>query len=223
MAKEVVLDAEARPDSGSRIAGRIRREGKVPAVIYGHGIAPKSIAVDARALRGALHTEAGLNALINLKVGKESHLALAREPQRDPVRGTIQHVDFLVVNRDEEVTAEVPITLIGEAEGVKRGGGVLEHHIFTLPVKATPDKIPSHVELDISEMNVGDSLRVSDIKLPTGVTTGMEAEEMVVMVDIPRVVAEPEPEVTEEAVEEGAEGAEPTSETSASETPAPES
>src|SRR4051812_20433369 len=114
MSKEIVLEAESRPESGSRPAGRLRRQGRVPAVVYGHGVTPLSISVDAKQLRTALRSESGMNALITIKIGSDSHLALAREPQVNPVRGAIEHVDFLIVNRNEEVTAEVPLILVGE-------------------------------------------------------------------------------------------------------------
>jgi large subunit ribosomal protein L25 len=214
MSKEILLQAESRNEHGSRPAGRLRREGRVPAVIYGHGVSPISVSVDAKQLRNALRTESGMNALITIKVGSDSHLALAREPQVNHVRGTLEHVDFLIVNRNEEVTAEVPLTLVGEAEGVKRGGGVLEHHLFSLPVRATPDKIPPHIEIEISHLAVGDSLHVHEIKLPEGVAADIDGDTTVVLVDVPRVVVTEEPEAaTEEGAEaEGAEAAAPAAE-----------
>lgn len=215
MSKEIVLEAAARPESGSGPAGRLRREGRVPAVVYGHGVTPKPVSVDARALRAALHTDAGLNALITLNVEGETHLAMVREPQINPIRSSLNHVDFLIVNRNEEIAAEVPLTIVGEAEGVKRGGGVLEHHLFALHVKATPDKIPTHLDIDISALGVGDSLHVRDIALPAGVSTDLDPETAVLMVDVPRVVAAATP-----AEGEVVEGEAVAAETPAAEAPA---
>jgi large subunit ribosomal protein L25 len=178
---EITVVAEAPRPLGSRAAGRLRAAGKVPGVIYGHGRDPMPIAVDGRSLRAALTTGAGLNALLALQVGDETHLTLAREIQRHPVRSTVIHVDFLIVRRDEVVQAEVPITLVGEARRVGQADGFIEQLLTSLTVHATPSDIPSHVEVDISEMDIGDTIRVSDIALPTGVSTDLDPEEAVVI------------------------------------------
>jgi large subunit ribosomal protein L25 len=159
----------------------MRAAGQIPGVIYGHGREPLPISVDGRSLRAALTTDAGLNALLALQVGDETHLTLAREIQRHPVRSTVTHVDFLIVRRDEVVSAEVPINLVGEARKVGQADGRIEQQLTSLTVHATPANIPSHVEVDISEMDVGDTIRVADISLPTGVTTEVDAEEPVVI------------------------------------------
>jgi large subunit ribosomal protein L25 len=192
---EITVVAEAPRPIGSRAAGRLRASGRIPGVIYGHGRDPLPIAVDGRALRAALTTSAGLNALLSLQVGDETHLTLAREIQRDPVRSTVTHVDFLIVRRDEVVSADVPINLVGEARKVGQADGRIEQQLTSLTVHATPDAIPSHVEVDISEMDVGDTIRVSDIALPAGVTTELDPEE-------PVVIAARSAEATEDAGED---------------------
>ncbi len=128
---EISLVAEPRSDKGSPATRRLRVSGRVPGVVYGHGVKPIPVSVDERALHGALSTEAGANALIDLTIGKTHHLALARELQRHPVRQTVAHVDFIVVRRDEIVAAEVPVTLVGEALAVSRAGGTVEQLLLS--------------------------------------------------------------------------------------------
>src|SRR5947207_3534600 len=141
--EEITLTADPTRPTGSRAARRLRASGKVPAVLYGHGTDAKALAVDARELRNALTGEAGLNALITLQVDSESHLAMARHLQRHPVKGTVDHVDFVIVRRDEIVAADVPITLVGEATEVNQNDGIIEQQMFTLPIKAKPLDIPA--------------------------------------------------------------------------------
>jgi large subunit ribosomal protein L25 len=178
---EITLVAETGREPGSAVSRRLRKEGKVPAVVYGHGIEPISIAVDGRELRHALTGDAGLNALVNLEIGDAKHLTMARVLQRHPVRGTVVHVDFQVVGRDEVVHAEVPIHLVGEPKAVLSDGGVVEHTLTTLSVLATPARIPSVIEVDVSGLRVGDTIRVADLPLPAGVATELDPEEAVVL------------------------------------------
>jgi len=200
--EEVVLTAEAGRVTGSSTARRLRGAGKIPAVLYGHGVDPQPLAVEGRELRLALNHEAGLNALISLDVDGNRHLAMARQLQKDPVRGTVAHVDFVIVRRDEVVTVEVPVRLEGEAILVHREDGLVEQQLFSLTVHATPSAIPSHIEVDISELGIGDAIRVSDLKLADGVTTDVDPEETIVAGQASRVSAEVEAE--EEAAEETA-------------------
>ena len=193
--------------TGSRPAGRLRAEGKIPAIVYGHGTAPVSIAIEGRDLRAALTTEAGLNALMTVQLDGNEHLVMARDVQRDPVKHKVIHVDFQIVRRDEVMTVEVPVTLVGEATEVHREDGVVAQELFSLTVNATPANIPNSIEIDISELKVGDAIRVADITLPTGATTEVDPEAAIVVGQPPQVVEEPEPEVAEgEELPEGAEG-----------------
>ncbi|MBV8385923.1 MAG: 50S ribosomal protein L25 [Acidimicrobiia bacterium] len=207
--EEVTLTAELGRPTGSRSSRRLRLAGKVPAVLYGHGTDPMSLAVDGRDLRTALTGDAGLNALITLQVDSESHLAMARHLQRHPVKGTVDHVDFVIVRRDEIVTADVPINLIGEATEVNQEGGIVEQQLFSLTIKAKPLDIPASLEADISGLIIGESVRVADLKLPSGVETEVDPEEAVVVGQPPAAVELPEPAEGEEAAEgeEGAAGA----------------
>ena len=188
--REVQLAAEPRHGKGSAESRRLRAVGKVPAVLYGHGIEPQALAVEARALRAALNQEAGLNALLSLDVGGSRHLAMARQLQRHPVRGTLAHVDFVIVGRDEVVSAEVPIQLVGDADEVTKQDGLVEQQLFSLVVHATPGNIPAHLDVDVSGLTVGDVVRVSDVKLPSGVTTELDSEEPVVLATASTVAAE---------------------------------
>ena len=202
--EEVSLVADVGRVKGSAQARRLRSHGKVPAVLYGHGIEPLSVAVDSRELRAALTSESGLNALISLDVGGKRHLAMARQLQRHPVRRSIDHVDFVIVRRDEVISAEVPVHLVGEAQEVERADGLVEQQLFSLVVHAKPGDIPNAIEVDISSLSIGDVIRVADLSLPAGVTTEVDPEDTVVAGQASRVAAE----VEEEAADAAAGGAE---------------
>ncbi len=154
--------------------------------------------------------EAGLNQLLSLKVGSETHLAMARSLQRHPVRHTVIHVDFQIVRRDEVLSAEVPIVLAGEAKAVEQENGLVEQLLNALTVNATPDRIPGHIEVDISELTIGEGIRVGSLNLPSGVTTDVDPDELVVLASVTRAAAAgPEEEAVGEGAEPGvAEGAE---------------
>jgi len=208
MAEDVVLTAEPRSERGSRPAGRLRRAGRVPAVVYGLGTDSQAVTVSARELTAILAK--GTNTLITLKVDGDEALALARQVQRDPTRGDLVHVDFVRVSTDVAVAAEVGLHLTGEAAGVK-SGGIIEQLIFTLPIEAKPQDIPTGIEHDISALEIGDQLRVSELALPPGVAATVDAESLVAQVVAPRVVEEAAPEEgvegEEGVVAEAAEGA----------------
>jgi large subunit ribosomal protein L25 len=203
---EIPIAADAGRPVGSSSARRLRSAGQVPAVVYGHGVDPMPVAVDARELRAALTTDAGLNALLALKVDGATHLTMAKVVQRHPVRGTVAHVDFQIVRRDEVVTAEVPIVLVGDATKVHRDDGHVDHQLFTIAVHAVPGRIPNAVEVDVSELTIGQTIRVGELALPTGVTTELDPEAPVVAGQAPQVSeADLVPEgAEEEAAEEAA-------------------
>jgi large subunit ribosomal protein L25 len=207
---EVLLHAEAGRTIGSRPSRRLRMDGKIPGVVYGHGTDPLPVSVGAREFQVALSGEAGLNTLLSLQVDGTNYLTLARAIQRHPSRNVVTHVDFQIVRRDEVISAEVGINLVGEALEVAHGDGVVEQQLFTLVLKAKPADIPPSLELDISGLEIGTSLHVSDLTLPAGVELETDPEATVVTGQPPRVVAaEGEGEGAEGAEgEEGAEGAE---------------
>lgn len=183
---EAVLIAETGRPSGSRPSRRLRAEGKVPAVVYGHGMEPLPISVVRRDLRSALTTGAGTNALLTLRVGGDEHLALVKDLQRHPVRNEVVHVDFVVVNRNQAIQVDVPIVLTGEAKDVLSQQGVIDQQLFSLLVDTTPGNIPDSFTVDVSGLSVGDSVRVADLDLPSGVTTEVDPEEAVVVAQISR-------------------------------------
>ncbi|MGH9082372.1 MAG: 50S ribosomal protein L25 [Acidimicrobiales bacterium] len=186
---EITLNAEVGRPLGSSASRRLRAAGKVPGVVYGHGTDPVPVAVEGSELRTALNGVAGTNALLELVAGKSTFLALARELQRHPVRGTVTHVDFQIVRRDEVIGADVPVTLVGEALEVAHGDGIVDQQLFALPVRAKPSDIPSAIEVDISGLTIGAAIRVADLPLPAGVATELDAEMPVVTGVAPRVQA----------------------------------
>lgn len=196
---EIVLEARVGREQGTRVARRLRRQGWIPGTIYGRGTDPISVAVGARELRNALSSEAGTNALLSVQAGGESFLTLARELQRHPVKGTLTHVDFVIVRRDEVISAEVPINLVGEPVELHHRDGIVEQLLFTLPVRALPGAIPNSVELDISTLSVGGAMHVGELVLPDGVSADIDPEATIVVGQPPRVEAAPVVEA-EEAV-----------------------
>jgi len=200
---EVTIQAEERPGTGKGVARKLRAVGKVPAVVYGRGMDPLAVAVDRMSLIRAFKTESGRNVLIDLEVGGDTHLTLARELQKDPVRGTILHVDFLKIARDEAIEVDVPIHIEGEAPGVKEGG-VIEHHLWSVKVSCLPGNVPERMDADVSNMIIGDMLRVADLRVPEGVTMLSNPEDAVLGVVVPQIL-KVEEEVPAEAVE-GVEG-----------------
>ena len=206
---EEKLTAEPRAGAGKGVARKMRAAGRVPAVVYGHGVAPVHVSVDAKDLYHVLHTAAGANVLIDLAVGKDRVLAMPREVQRDHLAGRFIHVDFLRIARDEKIAVEVPIHVVGDSHGVKEGG-VVEHHLWTLHVECFPQDVPSAIEADISALGINESLHVSDLVVPPSLNILTALEETVVSVVTPQILKVEEVAPAEEAAEEGAaeEGAE---------------
>ncbi|MGH2730998.1 MAG: 50S ribosomal protein L25/general stress protein Ctc [Actinomycetota bacterium] len=159
---EYKLKAIAREDTGKGAARRSRASGKVPGILYGRGLDPVPLEVDRREFVHALHTDAGMNVLLDIEVDGTNTLALTRELQRDPVRGTLLHADFVKVDRTQAIEIDVPVNIIGEAPGQKEGG-VLEQPLHQVEVRCLPTDVPESVEADISGLAIGDSLRVSDL------------------------------------------------------------
>ncbi len=159
---EVKLSAHRREDTGKGSARRSRAAGRLPGILYGHGMDPIALEVDRREFVNALNAEAGMNTLLDLQIEGESLLALTRDLQRDPVKGSLLHADFLKIDRTEEIEVEVPVHTVGEAPGVS-SGGVLETPLFQLTVRSRATDVPEFVEVDVSGLQLGDSLRVADV------------------------------------------------------------
>jgi large subunit ribosomal protein L25 len=222
---EVKLKADKRTGTGKGAARRARADGKIPAIVYGSGMESLAIQVDRRDFIAALHTDAGMNVLIDLEIDGSTTLTLTRDLQRDPVRGTLLHADFVKVDRTIEIEVEVPIQLVGDSPGVAEGG-VLEHQLFAAHVRCLPMAVPESIEAKISRLAIGDSLKVADltegadfhilndpdvvVALVAAPVSEEELEAMEAAVGAGEAGVEEEPEVVgeeEEAVAEGEEGA----------------
>jgi large subunit ribosomal protein L25 len=200
MADKITLTAEVRTTVGTGVKA-LRRSGKVPAVVYGHGIAPISIQLDAREVTNTLR-KAGRNTLITLGVGNDgmSKMVLTREVQRDPIRRTIQHIDFYEVNMAEKITASIRVICTGENEDMKSGAGVLLQERTSLDIEALPGDLIESVTIDVSQMKIDDVVRVKDLVVPAGIKFLEEPEE-----DVVRITRFVEAKVEEGTVAEPAE------------------
>lgn len=192
------LKAEKRKETGKSIARKLRAIGKIPAVVYGAGEDTIPITVDRRELETILRETHGESVVIHLKVNRKSKSVLPKEIQRDPVTGRIIHVDFLVLHRGEKVVVEVPLTTVGESIGMKKGG-ILEVLVRSVEIRAKPDRIPPHIEVDISNLDIGDTLHIRDIKLPRGVEILEDPDEAILTIIAPRVEEKVVEEIPEEA------------------------
>ena len=189
---EVKIAAETRDEFGKGAARRSRREGKVPAVLYGHGTDTRHLNLPGHDLMLALKTPNVLFRLDGLKNGSE--IALPKAVQRDPVKGFIEHVDLILVRRGEKVTVEVPIRVSGD---IAPGEGMLNQQLVQIPVEADATKIPQGIEVDVEGMDIGDAVHASDLKLPQGVTLQVEPDTLVLHVISQQVAEEPEAEEAE--------------------------
>ena len=202
---ETKLVATVREGRGNGPARRVRQAGQVPAVVYGLGADNEAIAVDAHDLDKILHSASGVNSVITLNVdGGKDQLVLTRQIQRNPVKGTLTHVDFIRVRADVAINAEVQLALVGDPEGV-RSGGMLEQQLFTIGVSARPADVPTSIEYDVSALELGDQVHVRDLSVPAGVEITNDPDDLVAQVSVPRGLSEEE-EAAEAA--EGEEGAE---------------
>ena len=155
---EIVLSAETTRVTGTRSSRRLRRAGRVPAVVYGLSQDPVSIDVAWSDLRLALTTDAGVNAVIHLELSgeNEKQMSIVKDIQRHPVRRDVTHVDFLRIDPKQDVTVDVPIVMIGEAKEVTDADGMVDQNLFSLTVNAAPDSIPNEFEVDISGLTIGE-------------------------------------------------------------------
>jgi len=202
---DVTLTVEPGRELGTRPSKRLRAKGLVPATVYGQGSEPTSVSVSWTDLRKALTTEAGLNALITLTIeGQAESLSIIKDLQRHPTRRDVLHVDFQLIDREEELTVEVPINLVGLAKAVEAKKGTVDQLMFTLTIQAKPGFIPTALEADINELDVGTAVRVAQIALPDGVSTEIDDDEVVVQGSQSRATIE-EPTEGEEG-EEGEAG-----------------
>ena len=172
---EVRISAEPRTEFGKGGARRTRRSGRVPAVLYGHGTDPRHISLPARDFEHALRTD-GANVLLALEIDGSDELALPKSIQRNPVRGSIEHIDLILVRRGEKITVEVPVQLVGDIAP----GGLLDHQLTTLSVAAEATHIPSGFEVSIDGLEIGNSIHAKDVSLPAGTELQTDPEAVVV-------------------------------------------
>lgn len=200
--KIVELKAEQRQRTGKNACRKVRLAGKIPAVLYGEKIEPEPIMVDARDFYTKTHGEAGASVIFKLKVeGGKSHDTIIKNIHRHPLKNSLMHIDFLKIALDEKIHAAVPVTLIGESPGVK-AGGVLQHGTWEITVEALPKDIPEHIEIDISNLEIGTSLKAADLTAPEGVTILSDPEEIVVTCLQPTKYEEVVPVAAEEEAAE---------------------
>src|SRR5437899_8826493 len=215
MAKQVKLKAEPRNNVGRSGVRKLRARGIIPAVIYGGKVKPQPLQVAARDINAIMSHASGENVLVDLEITgeKSNRAALVQEVQHSPVRGEIVHVDFHAISMDETIQAEVPLEAIGTPVGVKTFGGLLEQSLRSLAIECLPRDLPDRITVDVSQLNIGDSIHVREIQLPPGVTSKVLPDltafsVLAPVVEEEPVVAEAEaaaagPEVIKEKKEEG--------------------
>jgi large subunit ribosomal protein L25 len=193
MAKQVKLSATRRTGTGRAAVRKIKAQGAVPAIIYGGKTKAEPLQVPKRDISLMLSHASGENILVELAIEGEQagRLALVKEVQHAPIGGDILHVDFHAVSMDEMIEAEVPLTSTGIAEGVKTFGGLLDQSLRSLAIECLPRDLPDIISVDVSALNIGDSIHVREIQLPQGVTTRVSADLTVFSVVAPTVEEEP--------------------------------
>jgi large subunit ribosomal protein L25 len=196
---EVRLSAEPRTEFGKGGARRTRRAGKIPAVIYGHGEAPRHVSLPAREFSHAIR-QGGANVLLTLDISGSSQLAIPKAIQRHPIKGVFEHVDLLAVRRGEKVTIDVPLTIVGE---IARGG-LLAQENTTVSIEAEATNLPSEIEVNIEGLEIGSHVTAGDLKLPSGSVLDTDPEQILVAIQEAPTAAELE-EAIEGEVEEAAE------------------
>ncbi len=199
---QVSLAAESRANVGKGAARSLRRDGKIPAVIYGHGRAPMALQVDHKAFGRVLDVIGGEAALVDVSIdGGTALQVIVREVQRNPVkRSEVIHVDLYAIVAGEPITVEVPVHTTGIADGVRNSGGVLDLHLHRLTVKCLPRNLPEHIEIDVTTLGVGDAVHVRDITVPDAEL--MHDGDVVIVGVLASRVEEPPAVVAEDAAPE---------------------
>src|ERR1700722_14728609 len=195
MAQQAKLTVQTRTQVGRNAIKKVRKDGLIPGVIYGVGQEPINLEVNGRQLSTVLAHAFSENILLELEIvegdNKRTSLAMIQGVQHHPIQRQILHVDFHAVSATEKITAEVPIETIGEPVGVKTNGGLLEHNLRDLEVECLPADLPERIEVDVTNLDINQSIHVKDLKLPPGVETVTDADLTVVAVSAPRGDEEP--------------------------------
>jgi large subunit ribosomal protein L25 len=215
MAKQLKLAAQERTSSGRSAVKKIKQQGLVPAVIYGAKQKPLNLQVNARDISNLLSRATGEHLLVELEISRggksDKSLALIQEVQHHPLKGEVLHVDFHAVSADEKIHAEIPVEPFGEPSGVKNYGGILEVSVHSIEVECLPKDLPEIIRIDVSGLNVNESIHVRDLKLPEGVSARADGDLTLVRVSPPTVAeveasvvaaATAQPEVIKEKKEE---------------------
>lgn len=197
--KSVLLNAFGRSQIGRGEVKKLRTAGRVPATIYGRQTKPLNLELVGKELEDLIHHSHSENILVDLAVDQAKHLALVQEVQHHPLSGKVLHVDFHEVSPTEKVTIMVPVESIGEAAGVKTGGGVLEHVLHKIKVRALPGDLPEQIVVDVSALEVGKSIHLGDLKAPVGVEILGDKKVTVISVAMPKTEAEVAAETAEGA------------------------
>ena len=184
------LSASARAATGKGVARALRRDGRVPAVIYGHARAPQALSVDARELGRLLERVSADTTVIELAVDGTMSRTLIRDIQRHPVKRAILHVDFQELVAGEKVTVNIPLVITGTAIGVRLNGGILTQVMSELSCRVDPANIPNRIEVDVTNVNVGGSVHVSDLSIPAGVEVLSDESDTVLTVSAARTADE---------------------------------
>lgn len=201
MSDQVALKAEVRTEVGKQFAKRLRAAGQLPAVVYGANIESIACSVDAKALESLLH-EHGRNAIINLETGDQTQSTIVKELQQDFLRGNMIHVDFHRIDLTQKIVVEVLVEPAGVPTGVRNEGGILEQMLHHIELECLPTDIPERITIDVSGLEVGDNLHVSDITLENPENTIVTDEERTVFsVAAPTVSSDTDDEETEETEE----------------------
>jgi large subunit ribosomal protein L25 len=214
MSKELMVDVASRGDAGKNVSRRLRRDGIVPAVVYGMNRPVVPVTVDRKVIAGILTSEGGENTVLQLRLdgqdAKKRHVMI-REMQKDPVDGSLLHVDFLRVDMEKKVNVEVPLETVGLASGVKNEGAFMDFVVRTVQVSCLPGVIPGHLEIDVTPMNKGDVFRAGDLPLGDGVELLTDTSQALVVVSgrVEEEEAVAEAEVAEEAEAAAAEEGKP--------------
>ena len=178
MSSDLKLEAEIGRNHGSRASRRLRRDDKIPAVVYGQGSEPLAVTLDRPKFRAALNA-AGPNAVITLDVNGSDYLTIVKNMQRDPIANRVTHVDFMLIDIDQRLVVDVPITLVGDAALVRQEGAVVQQQMMTVTVEAPAGNIPQIFEVDVSEMSIDNPIRVSDLEMGSGVVAQVEDDSLI--------------------------------------------
>lgn len=210
MSSSANLTAETGRATGSASSRRLRALDRIPGVLYGHGMTPVSLSVARRDLRTALSGPAGTNTVLSLSVDGNTYDAVVKDIQRHPVKRTVNHVDFIQVNLNEEILVNVPVHLTGTSKAVVSAGGLVDPAVDTIEVRTTPRNIPNEILIDVTNLEVDSVVRLSEITLPAGVVATGDPDMPVVTVLMSRAAVETPATAPAEGAAEAAAPAAPT-------------